>query len=177
MTAKPLLVIMSIIGILIGHDVAYRFYAATSSLNLEATLATTGHSWYSHFIPIILTLITISIFSVLLTAKRFSLKTLLLAQVLGFSVLEVSERFIFNGSFTNFGLIMSIGILTQILASIFVYVLTILLFEFKSGVVSFIEYTTLILGKISPFFGLSIFTFKNLDYSSLGRGPPLFIVK
>lgn len=168
---------MSIIGILIGHDLAYRSYAGFSGSGVDVVLSSTGHNWYSHLVPIVLALTTLGIFTALASSKSFSLKTLIFAQLSGFTVLEFSERIIFNGSFSNFVFIVATGLVFQVLISLPIYLLTSLLFEFKNSFVSFNLDSVSKVFKLPSMFTEILVRVKIFNHSSPGRAPPLSVVK
>lgn len=131
MRSKPLVLILAALGILLSHDFAYRVFSSVKGTNLVGLLSVTGHDWYEHLVPIAASLVALSLFLMFTTKKNASFTSILAAQSLGFVSLEISERLIFGGSYTDLSYIIILGLLFQIPAASVIFLYSAVVFYFK----------------------------------------------
>ena len=131
MKSKPLVLVLAALGVLLSHELTYRAFSFITGTNFEGLIQITGHSWHSHIVPIIVGLVALSIFTIFASRKNASFVSVLAAQATGFLSLELSERVLFGGSYSNFAYILLLGLFFQIPAASIAFFASKAVFYFK----------------------------------------------
>lgn len=132
MLTKPLILALGGLGLLLGHEFTYKLYSVTSTQTQNTILEKTGHAWYGHMQPLIIALLVLTFASLIFSKKNVSFKQLLLFQIAAFTTLEISERLVYGGTFTNIAVILAIGFILQSIVAGILYFASSLVFTLKS---------------------------------------------